>query len=411
MSPPPAPDFGPDFEVIRPLGQGAMATVFLAREVGLRRLVAIKVLNTELARDEVARRRFEREAQAAARLSHPNITKVHRVAASDDGRPYLVMEYVDGRNLAEALEARSIDREAALLILLQLARALTAAHKMRIVHRDVRPENVIWDPEARRAVLMDFGIAAVLETGTEAVTRLTKAGQLLGDPQYSSPEQVLGEPLTGRADVYALAVLAYRLFSEHGPFEASGVAQTIEAHLKEEPRRLSLMAAGVPDDLDALLFSCLAKEPNGRPTSKDVARRVEALVTGRVGADPAHGLPTPDPNKHALQVFYEELKQRRVFRVAGVYAASTYALLEVASLILPELPVPSWTYTAVVAVTLAGFPVAMVLSWVFDVEDGGLQRTARSNSDTWGGRALRWAGLGVSLALAGAIGWWVLGSG
>ncbi len=407
---PPAPDFGREFEVVRPLGRGAVASVYLAREVALRRFVAIKVLDPELAKDVIARQRFEREAHAAARLSHRNIVAIHRVSTIDDGRPYLVMEYVDGRNLADALAAQTIDREAALQVLLQVASALSAAHEQNVVHRDVRLENIVWEPDPPRAVLTDFGIAAVLETGGEAVTRLTQAGEVLGDPRYSSPEQLLGESLTGRADVYSLAMVGYRLFSEEAPFDAKNKTGMIQAHLKAEPRRLSVLAEGIPKELDSLLIACLAKEPERRPDARDVVRRLQQIESRlRDNSSNTAGAAAPDATGHLLQGFFTELKQRRVVNVAAVYAASTYAVLQVGELILPELPLPEWTYTALVAVTLAGFPVALVLSWVFDLTDGGIRRTERSSSVSWGARGLRLLGLGLSLVLAVAIGFWILG--
>lgn len=401
------PDLGDEFEVVRPLGRGKMARVYLARERALKRLVAVKVLVDEWAWDPVSRQRFEREARAAARLIHPNIVSIYRVAQLSDETPYLVMEYIDGRNLSDVAASGSIDQETAVQVLLQLARGLATAHEHGVVHRDVRPDNVGWVPAQKRAVLMDFGIAALLESGTETVTRLTAAGEILGDPRYSSPEQLLGDPLTGRADIYSLAVVGYELISGELPFEATTKTSMSMAHLNTEPRPLTTVVPGCSRELSDLLVACLAKKPERRPDANDVVRRLEAMLSGTgsvIGQAPIRSEPSELP---IFRGFVRELRQRHVFNVAAVYAAMTYGLLQVASLIVPELPLPPWSYTAVVAVTLAGFPVALVLAWAYDLTPDGVRRADRT-SLSGKEKALRAAGLAVSLGLAALIGWWII---
>jgi hypothetical protein len=406
---------GPEFEVLRPLGEGAMGTVWLAREPALRRLVAIKVPLPDLGRDPQVRARFEREARAAARLRHPSIAAIHRIARLPDGTPYLVMEHVDGPGLDDVLEAEGpFPPDRALSALSQTAAALSEAHAHGVLHRDVRPGNVLWVEANERAVLTDFGTAGILESGAEVVTRLTRPGELLGDPAYRSPEQLLGDALTPAADIYGWGLLAFELISGQRPYLAHTAAEMAAAHLRQPPRSLHDASPDVDPRLARLIDHCLAKEPRHRPSAESVVRSLADL--GRGTGDPPRRSATgllvgPVEGLPAVGAFLGELRRRRVYNVALGYAAIAFILLQGAELILPELPLPPWTYTLVVAVTLAGFPIALVLAWVYDLTDGRIERTEATTLP--GPRFVRWLlpalGLLLSLALAIAIGWWVLG--
>ena len=407
--------FGDEFEVLRLLGRGTYSSVYLARDTGLRRLVSIKLLGDKLVANDAVRRRFEREARSAAKLSHPNIVSVYRVARLGSGAPYIVMEYVDGQNLTDALSAGVIDRDTGYEILRQMADALAHAHGANVIHRDVCPDNIIWDASTRRAVLTDFGIAAMLETGNEAVTRLTRMGEVLGTPQYSSPEQLRGDPLTGAADVFSLAIVAYEIFAGRGPYEpATNPALMAAQIMTKEPARLGDLAPDVDRKLAGLLTRALDHKPGRRPRAADLVTHVDRMK-GK-SANPTRGslfgtstLDQAAESLPAFQGFIHELRQRRVFNVALIYIAAAYATLELASLILPELPLPGWSYTALVALVLAGFPLALALSWTFDLTSGGIRRSEEVASSRRGVRMLRYAGLAASLLVAGLIGWWILG--
>ena len=272
---------GPDFEVKQRLGRGSMATVYLVREKELGRLVAVKVLLPERARDETARRRFEREAKAAASLSHPNVVQVFRFGRLPDETPYLVMRFVKGRTMEDRLAAEGrLASELAQEVLLGIVSALAAAHAQGIVHRDVRPANVLWDEERKQALLADFGIAALLVTSGEDVTRLTQTGQMLGDPRYLSPEQLLDKDLTELADMYALGVLGYELYTGEGPYEAKTNIQWITAHLSGELRNLRELRPDIDPNVADLLMRCLNREPNHRPS----AASAESILQGGGGA-------------------------------------------------------------------------------------------------------------------------------
>jgi serine/threonine protein kinase len=369
-------ELAPRLEVLRLLGRGSMASVFLAREAALRRLVAVKVLSPELARDHVTRQRFEREGQAAASLSHPNVAAVYRVDRLTSDVPYLVMQYVKGRSLAQLLRSGpGFDEPAARRIITELASALASAHRRGIMHRDVRPDNVVIEEETGRVMLLDFGLAGILESGDEMPSNLTRAGDVLGDPRYASPEMLAGRKVTEVADVYSLGVLAHELLTGHKPDEAAeerGVAT-----------RLAQLRPGIDAELEAIVHACLAGVPEERPTAADVAKRLQTPV-----AAPSS---PPERRPEAVDVGFDvgpaeslmrltllgEMKRRRVFRVAIFYLIYAWLAIQVSDSVLPALGLPDWTVTLVVVVVIAGFPIALVLGWIFDITPDGVKRTQR----------------------------------
>lgn len=268
-----------------------MAVVYLAREKALDRLVAVKVLLPGRAGDETARRRFEREAKAAASLAHPNVVQVFRFGRLPDETPYLVMRFVKGRTMEERLKAEGrLPSALARGVLLNVTSALAAAHAQGIVHRDVRPANILWDEESESAHLADFGIAALLATSGEDVTRLTQTGQMIGNPRYLSPEQLLDHDLTELADMYALGILGYELYTGEGPYEAKTNTQWITAHLSAEPRDLLQMRPDVEPEVAELLKRCLSREPNHRPSAAQAARVLKGEEPGAVGIATSGGV-------------------------------------------------------------------------------------------------------------------------
>jgi DNA-binding SARP family transcriptional activator/tRNA A-37 threonylcarbamoyl transferase component Bud32 len=266
------PQLSAEFDVLRRIGEGSVAAVYLAREPALGRLVAIKVLADRFVGDVVAERRFEREARASAGIQHPNVATVFRIGRTAAGVPFLVLPYVDGGSLEDRLAAAGrLPIAEARRYVGQAAAALAAAHRMGIVHRDLRPANLLYDRATDRVLLGDFGLAAVLETGQERVMRLTRPGESLGDPRYASPEQLAGEPVTERTDVYSLGMVAFELLTGRSPFDASTGTEMLVAHVRQAPRRTSELRDGIDPELDDLIHRCLNKRPEHRPFAVDVA--------------------------------------------------------------------------------------------------------------------------------------------
>jgi serine/threonine-protein kinase len=266
----------PEFELIRSIGQGSMARVYLAREPVLGRLVAIKVLEKRYGEDRTARLRFEREARAAARIQHPYVVTVFRVGHLSEDEPFLVMPYINGGSLEDRLVASGpLSLTDSCRFIAQIAAGLTAAHRLHLVHRDVRPANVLYDRDTDRVLLTDFGLAAVLESGQERVLRLTRPGEQLGSPAYASPEQLRGEPVTEQADVYSLGVVAFELLTGRLPYDAETSLQMTAAHIRNNPWRISEFRSEVSPAVDDLIYRCLHKRPEQRPFAADI---VDALA-------------------------------------------------------------------------------------------------------------------------------------
>jgi serine/threonine-protein kinase len=249
---------GNRYVVERRLGSGGMAHVFRARHTALAAPLAIKVLHRHLARDPEMRERFRREAEAAARLSHPNICPIVDYGEADD-LVYLVMPFLAGGSLADAMAGRrtvAADRAAA--VAAQAAQGLDYAHRHGVVHRDVKPDNVLFDEDGH-AVVTDFGIASA-----RFHARLTATGRAMGTPHYMSPEQAMGRLLDGRSDVYAIGVLLYEMLAGDPPFDGADSYAVGYKHVHEAPVPIEVAAPGVPPALAAIVMRCLAKSPEER---------------------------------------------------------------------------------------------------------------------------------------------------
>jgi serine/threonine-protein kinase len=414
-------EMAPEFQIVRLLGEGSMARVYVARESALRRLVAIKVLNAEVAEDDTARKRFERESRSAAKIRHHNVAAVHRVGSLEDGTPFIIMEYIEGRNLADGLQAQGVMTiEQACQTLSQVASALAAAHEKGIVHRDVKPDNVVREKDSDRVVLTDFGIAGILETGTETITRLTQQGQLLGDPRYMSPEQLLGENVTDASDVYSLGIMGYELLTLKSPYEGTTSVQLVTAHLKKEPIPLLSLRPDADPFLGELLERCLSKNPQHRPRAAEVAKSLaqaseESLSPGgpRDSGSYAHqNLAGVAPDAPAFVGFVEELRRRRVINVVVLYVFAAGTLLATSAEVVPLLIAPNAdpdpATRILTAFTLASFPLILVFSWMFDVSTKGISRTESSVSGAARTklRVMQAVGLILSFVLAGLVLWW-----
>ncbi len=274
---------GAQFTVERRLGQGGMGSVYLARDATLDRLVAIKVISPDVASSAALRDRFLQEARAVARLRHPNIVPVY-TAGEVDGIAYFVMEYVPGESLRDLLSREGrMPGAAGERLLVEIALALDHAHAQGLVHRDVKPENILLDAESGRAMLTDFGVARAFEQDGG----LTQTGMILGSPRYMAPEQASGErALDGRVDLYALALVGYELFAG-APVVASGtIASMLVKHLTETPPPLETRAPDVSPHVARAIARGLEKDPAHRWQR---GREFAEAVSGTSFATPAPG--------------------------------------------------------------------------------------------------------------------------
>lgn len=247
-----------EYSLQRELGRGGMGIVYLARDVQLDRDVAIKVLPTHLARLTTARERFVQEARTAAGLSHPNIVPIHRVGEAD-GFVFFVMSYVDGETLGERLRQKGpLPPADAARVMREVAWALAYAHGRGIVHRDVKPDNILLESGTGRAMVTDFGIAhGGGNPGTDV-------GKIMGTAHFMSPEQGANRPVDGRSDIYSLGVVGYLAISGRLPFEEQSVPALIVRQSMDTPPSLSTVAPGVPSAFAAAIDRCLAPDPDAR---------------------------------------------------------------------------------------------------------------------------------------------------
>ncbi len=276
------------YELLAAAGQGGMAEVFRARDSQLDRIVALKVVLPHLASQEELTRRFLREARLAASLEHPHILPVYDFG-EQDGTPFLVMPWVDGGSLEERMGARPVERERALAWLQEIASALDHAHQAGVLHRDVKPSNVLLDRHDR-ALLADFGIAYA----ASAATRLTRAGTVLGTPEYMAPELVEGEPASAASDLYSLAVLGWELLAGRPPFSGESALSVLHQHANKPVPLLSGLVPELPVAVDRVFQRGLAKRPAQRPAGCGAfaAELASALPTSGAVTRPAGAAPT-----------------------------------------------------------------------------------------------------------------------
>jgi serine/threonine-protein kinase len=272
-----------EYSLQRELGRGGMGVVYLARDVQLDRDVAIKVLPAHLARTPSARERFLREARMAARLSHPHIVPIHRVSEAG-GFVFFVMSYVEGETLGERLRTRGpLPPGEAMRVLREVAWALAYAHGRGIVHRDVKPDNILLEAATGRALVTDFGIA---HGGGDS--SVADPGKIMGTAHFMSPEQAANEPVDGRSDIYALGVVGYLAVSGRLPFESSNLPALVLRQATEEPPSVLRAAPGLPPALGAAIDRCLARDRARRFTDGEALAAALAPATDtRLALPPA----------------------------------------------------------------------------------------------------------------------------
>ena len=259
------------YEILSKIGQGGMGEVYLARDTSLDRRVALKLLPSDFMSDAERVSRFTQEAKAASALDHPNVCTIHEVVQTSNFL-YIAMQYVEGVTLTQLIGSRPLKLDALLSISIQAADALSAAHELNIIHRDIKSDNIMVTPKGQAKVL-DFGLAKltgsrgpvdVRETDSESISRLTAAGVVMGTPSYMSPEQARGERVDHRSDIFSLGVVIYEMASGIVPFKRKSHAETMNAVINEPHLSLATIKENIPADLSAIVDRALSKDPADR---------------------------------------------------------------------------------------------------------------------------------------------------
>ncbi len=276
-------------QIMELLGEGGMARVYRAHQANLDRDVAVKVLPPYYAADRNFVRRFQQEAHALARLSHPNIVIIHD-AGQEHSLLFIIMEYISGGNLRDYISPQMKSSEITRIIR-EVASALSYAHERGIVHRDVKPVNVLMD-QSRRAVLSDFGIAKVLAS----ISAMTRSGAGVGTPEYMSPEQCKGIQVDARADIYALGVMLYEMLTGHTPFEADNYTALAHSHIYEQPPNPSRYNPRISPAVQAVTLKALAKSPEDRfQSAMDMAITLDQAMAAQQPLPAADRYPSHGP--------------------------------------------------------------------------------------------------------------------
>ncbi|HTQ46848.1 MAG TPA: protein kinase [Polyangiaceae bacterium] len=290
------------YVIERVIGEGGMATVYGATHKLFDRPCAVKVMNAQMATDTTVRERFRREAKSAQSIAHPNVIEIFDQGETADGTPYIVMELLTGKMLAEIIEkGGKLAMQRAIPAMIQVSRGIARAHDLGVVHRDLKPENIFVSsrPDGSDLVkILDFGIAR-----SRGDSRLTNAGELFGTPQYLAPERIVGGEAGPSVDLYALGVIFFEMTTGKLPFEASDPTTFLIKHMKEQPPKPRSIEPRIPEKLEALIMSLLEKDPKARPVDAHrieqdlvvLAQSLGIAVPREPEEDPASSRPTPEP--------------------------------------------------------------------------------------------------------------------
>lgn len=280
------------YDILAPLGEGAMSTVYKARDRVTGRVAAVKVLRRGLSMDSASTKRFEREAKAISSLSHPNLVTVHDFGTTRGGQPYQVIEYLEGRSLADIIGEGPLAPERAVAIFCQICDAMQHAHSKGIIHRDLKPENIMLITHEGRSdfvKVVDFGIVKLTEESQIASQRLTATGEVWGSPLYASPEQCMGKELDHRSDIYSLGLVLYEALTGKPAVSGKNIGQIAMKHVRDRPPPFgaSYPDHRIPPLLQEITLRSLEKDPDQRFQS--MAKMGEALAAVFAGLSAASG--------------------------------------------------------------------------------------------------------------------------
>lgn len=278
---------GAKYEILSFLGKGGMSVVYRAKQHPINRIVALKMLLAHLSKNEGSVKRFLQEATAAGQLTHPNVVSVFDFGLTEDGQPYLVMDFVEGDSLAQIIAAEGpIAYKEALPLFIQVCEGLTVAHEKGVIHRDIKPSNIVVEEthDGKRARIVDFGIAKMLDAESQ---QLTKTGEIFGSPFYMSPEQCEGRQLDNRSDIYSLGIVFYEVLSGMVPLAGKSSLETMRLHMEQMPDNFqkSAPASNIPLKLENVVFKMVAKSREKRyPNARAVKADLEQLLDGDANA-------------------------------------------------------------------------------------------------------------------------------
>jgi eukaryotic-like serine/threonine-protein kinase len=334
-----------DFELIRRIGIGGMGQVYLARQKSLKRQVAIKILREELAANMNTIRRFQAEAEAVANITHANIVQVYFIGEEDDIH-YMALEYVDGRNLRDFIEKKGLpDLPTSLEIMRQVAAALERAGELGFVHRDIKPENILLSKKGEVKVT-DFGLSRCFSS--ESPLNLTQSGVAMGTPLYMSPEQVRGQPVDPRSDIYSFGVTSYHMLAGEPPFKGTAAFDVAIQHVQGEAKPLASIRPDLPADLCAIVHRMMARRPEDRyQSAREILNDLARVKEGT-------GLPAGTMQSGAS-----------VFAPIAGNGSTVVPATGTSGMVTQTIPAPPspWRYLIVAALAVAAAAGGAVLHW------------------------------------------------
>jgi tRNA A-37 threonylcarbamoyl transferase component Bud32 len=300
-------EIGGRYRIVAKLGEGGMGAVYRGEQISLKRTVAVKLLRPEMSSNEMLLRRFNAEAEAVAKLNHPNTVNIYDFGRDSDGSLFIAMEFIEGRSLRRVIhEQGPLHPTRALAIAGQVAASLADAHAHAIVHRDLKPDNVMLQDRGRQrdvVRVLDFGIAKLRDDTRGTQAAMTQAGDMLGTPQYMAPEQIRGDAIDGRTDIYALGCMLYEMVTGRMPFEAPSVMAMLSKHLLEhaQPPSVRRPDLGLPPAVDHLIMAAMAKDVAARPPTMELFGEHITALAASLPPDPRAPAAAPSVARSAMQ--------------------------------------------------------------------------------------------------------------